>query len=122
MSYFVDTQECTSPLARPLVGASVFQAGRPRLTDEDLTTRDSVILTAYGSTKEAALLSLRAALQAAVGAVEMEVRTLRENRVDVVDAIRAWADAEDDEEEDTNPGIQVITAAELLGQDDDDGD
>lgn len=115
-----------SPLARPLHAASIFQAGRPRLTDEDLTTRDSVILSAYGSTREAALLSLRAALQAAVGAVEMEIHTVRKNRITVQDIARYVADApeddedevEDDDDDDTRP-VVIFTADP---DDDTDGD
>jgi hypothetical protein len=132
MTYFCSTHEALNPMSQPIVGASLFAAGKPRWEDDELTTRDQPILTAYGSHGEAALLSLRAALLAAVGAVELEISYRRKMRVAVVppaaeysreadDAEDAeWEDADDDDspqvelDDSDDPATVVVT---IVGED-----
>lgn len=124
MPYFISTHESVDPLANAIVAASLFQAGRPRLTEDEMYTRDTPILTGYGSTREAALLSLRSALQSGVGAVEMEIHTMRKNRVQVVTPAQFVANllAEDDYD-DADPDDAIIVEDQTAEEgDDDDGD
>jgi hypothetical protein len=123
MSYFISTHESVDPLANATVAASVFQAGRPRLTEDEMYTRDTPILTAYGSTREAALLSLRSALQSAVGATEMEIHTLRKNRMQVITPaqfVSALLDNEDDDEDQEDTTADGIVVEDYTDEDNDD--
>lgn len=94
-------------------GAALRAVGGPFNDDEGgIDYEESTVLLAFGSTAEAALLQLRAMLNAAIGAVELDILTRRKVRDmadDVSEMMRVWAedddivdapeDTEDDEED-----------------------
>lgn len=78
MSHYVVYLTAEQPFSRDtLIGAALFSASPARMQDGTVAAKGTPSLVAYGSTREAALLSLRASLQAAVGAVEVEIMNRR---------------------------------------------
>lgn len=96
MSYYAKTFQSQGPLGDSHWGATLFQAGKPRFSGGRLSTRDRALLSAYASSKEAALLQLRAALSIASAAVECEVVDLRKKTIAVKPpAINVYIDQDD---------------------------
>lgn len=96
MSYYAKTFQSQGPLGDSHWGATLFQAGKPRFAGGRLSTRDRALLSAYASSKEAALLQLRAALSIASAAVEVEVVELRKKTIAVsTPSIEVFLDDDD---------------------------
>jgi hypothetical protein len=112
MTYFVSIFDTVDPMANPIRGAALFYAGKPSMTEEELYTPDKAIMVGYGSSIEAAMLALRAGLNTALGAVELEI--LQRRRDFKVHKVTYRPDAQDDD------GITDIEVVDLSGGDEDD--
>lgn len=120
MTYFVSVFETVDLMANPIRGAGLFMVSKPSFTDDEMVTHDVPVMVGYGSTSEAALLALRAGINSALGAVELEI-TQRRKTVAIMKKLFDSRIVEL-EEDDHVTDIQVIDETDPDEEDDDDGD